>query len=181
MKIKTALISTALFTSMFIAGAASASPGYVSRNVNLRAGPDVRYPVVERVRAGTRVEIFGCLDQWDWCEVGSRNDRGWVSGSYLQAIQHNRRVYIGHAGPVIGFPVISFEVGNYWDEHYRNKPFYHDRVKWAHDDRRPPMRDNRNDNDHHDARDNRDDNHDGQNDQNRRDYPSKHDNKNNRH
>lgn len=163
MRLKATLSATVFFAALLIANAAEASPGYVSRSVNLRAGPDVSYPVVNRVRAGTRVEIFGCMEGWNWCEIGFYRDRGWVSGQYLQAFENRRRVYVEQAGPVIQLPIISFEISNYWDAHYRNKPFYRDRGRWEHVDNRRNDHDHDHDNrnfNNHDRNDHDNDHHD---------------------
>jgi hypothetical protein len=49
-------------------------------------------------------------------------------------------------GPRYHVPVVTFNFGSYWDSHYRNRPFYHDRDRWSrydrdhHNDHRPPPR-----------------------------------------
>ena len=36
---------------------ASATEGYVTGNVNLRAGPDADYPLIDQLQAGTVVDV----------------------------------------------------------------------------------------------------------------------------
>ena len=46
--------------------AAVAADGFVTGNVNLRAGPATDYPRIALLRAGTPVSIQGCVDGWTW-------------------------------------------------------------------------------------------------------------------
>jgi len=48
---------------------AFATEGYVVDNVNLRAGPDPSYPLVDQLPGGTGVDVQGCTDGWEWCDV----------------------------------------------------------------------------------------------------------------
>ncbi|SMC78385.1 SH3 domain-containing protein [Rhizobium sp. RU36D] len=118
---------------------ANAAPAVSTANVNLRSGPSTSYPPVLVVPAGSRLEIFGCMQSANWCDVSYRGYRGWMSGSYLQATYSQRRVYVDpqYYRP-LGIPSVTFSVGTYWDRHYRNRDFYRDRDRWGQDDRRPP-------------------------------------------
>ena len=126
-----------LFTSIVLGLALSASAsayaydGYVTGNVNLRAGPDSSYPTVAQLRSGTEVAIEGCVDDWTWCDVADGDDRGWVSGDFLQEEYDGRRVRIHEYGVRIGIPVVSFVFGSYWDDHYRSRSWYHDRDRYS--------------------------------------------------
>lgn len=128
---KRILAIAALVLSCFANTSAFAADGYVTRSVNLRAGPDTGYPTVARLRAGTIVDIEGCVDDWSWCDVSSRNYRGWVNGNYLQHEYQGHRVQIPRYGVQIGIPVISFVFGTYWDDHYRSRSWYHQRDRWS--------------------------------------------------
>lgn len=113
--------------------AALAAPGYTRTTVYLRAGPGFDYPVIDKLSSKRRVEVLGCLRDWDWCEVRYKNDRGWVSEGALEALHRNRRITIVEARPVYHIPVVSFSVNSYWDKHYKNRPFYRDRAHWDRD------------------------------------------------
>jgi uncharacterized protein YraI len=166
MKLTSSLSGLVLLASVAAAGAASAAtPGYVSRAATLRAGPAADYPSIGTVRRGSGVTIYGCLGGWDWCEVAAGPYRGWVVGDNLQAVYHRKRVRIIDSGPAIRVPVITFSVGDYWDEHYRSRPFYRDRDRWVsqhggHDGPLPWHGDNH-DNRDHDNRGNDHDDHRG--------------------
>ncbi len=110
--------------------AARAAPGIVVQNVNLRAGPDTGYPLIEPLDAGTPVQIFGCLDGWTWCDVATADARGWAAGPTLQVVYDNQPVYLAQYGAAVGLGFIGFEVGDYWGRYYRNRPFYGERDRF---------------------------------------------------
>lgn len=111
--------------------AARAAPGVVVQNVNLRAGPDVGYPLVEPLPAGTPIEIFGCLQGWTWCDVGTNDARGWAAGPTLQVVYNDQPVYLPQYGAAVGLGFVGFEVGDYWGRYYRNRPFYGERDRFG--------------------------------------------------
>lgn len=117
---------------------------FVTAYVNLRAGPYVDYPLLTEVPAGMMVTLYGCLDDWSWCDVGYDGDRGWISASYLSYDYDGRRVYLPEYGVRIGIPVVTFSLSLYWRSHYIHRPWYRDRSHWEQVERsrmrRLPMR-----------------------------------------
>jgi uncharacterized protein YraI len=130
-----------MLLTLGLSSVATASPGYVTGDVNLRAGPSTDYPVVVTLPAGDDVEIFGCLSGYSWCDIDWNGYRGWVSSLYLESFYENRRVEIIYAAP----PIISFSFDNYWDTYYTGRPFYRYRDRYYDDyyDRRDRRRDRR--------------------------------------
>lgn len=114
---------------MAVSAAASAQEAYTSRPANIRAGPEQDYPLVATLAPGTPVNIVGCIDGYRWCDVIAYDIRGWVSARSLQFTYDGRRVGVLEYGPTIGLPLIGFSLG-YWDNYYRNRPFYRDRPRW---------------------------------------------------
>jgi uncharacterized protein YraI len=102
----------------------AAAPGFTVTDVNLRAGPGGGYPVVDRLPAGARVRVQGCVGRYTWCSVAWRGEWGWVPGDDLQALYRGRRVVIVDYGPEIGLPIVGFSADTYWRQHYRNRGFY---------------------------------------------------------
>jgi uncharacterized protein YraI len=111
--------------------AASAQEAYTTRTVNVRAGPDTGYPVVSALGAGAPVQVYGCLDDWSWCDVGFGYDRGWVYAPYLNYVYQGRRVPFYTYAPTFGIPIIAFSVGPYWDRYYHGRPWYGRRDYWV--------------------------------------------------
>ena len=71
---------------------ALAQQAYTNRLVNVREGPDIQYPVVGTLPAGTSVYIEGCLEGWTWCDVQFGPDRGWIYAPYLDYVYGNSYV-----------------------------------------------------------------------------------------
>ncbi|WP_172461861.1 SH3 domain-containing protein [Dyella jiangningensis] len=118
--------------SLALAGPAAAqgANGVITSYVDLYAGPDIGYPPVAELPAGTPVAIQGCLDGWRWCDVITMGTRGWVAGTFVQYTYDNQPVIVADYGPRIGIPVIAFSIGVYWDRYYRDRPFYRERDRW---------------------------------------------------
>jgi len=111
--------------------AAHAVDAYVVADISLNAGPDTDYPPIDTLSAGTEVDVNGCIEGFSWCDVSAGPDRGWVPGSFLEEEYDNQPVYLIDYGPRIGIPVVSFDIGVYWDQHYHNRPFYAQRTQWV--------------------------------------------------
>ena len=136
--IRSTLAALCLASASFAVPAlAHAAEGYVTSNVNLRAGPDTSYPLIDLIPAGTTVNVQGCTQGWEWCDVIAYGNRGWVVGNYVEYVYQNRPVLLPAYGARIGVPIVSFVIGNYWGSHYRNRPFYSQRNDWY---RRPIVR-----------------------------------------
>lgn len=115
-----------------IAGTASAQVvnGVVTTYVDLYAGPDVGYPTIAQLPAGTPVAIQGCITGWTWCDVITMGMRGWVAGTFVQYTYQSQPVVVADYGARIGIPIVAFSIGLYWDNYYRNRPFYRNRDYW---------------------------------------------------
>lgn len=127
-------IAILLIAALFILPqTAHAADAYTNTTVNLRAGPDGGYPVVDTIQRGEQVELLGCVVGYQWCEVETRSDeRGWVYAHYLDT-RHT-----GSSGQSLtiiqtngsGIKVITFNPRNYWSRYYRTKYFYPERDRW---------------------------------------------------
>ena len=96
----------------------------------MRAGPDVSYPQVGYLGPGLNVNVVGCVEGWQWCDVIAGNARGWVYSGSLSYSYYDRPTLISYGGPTLGIPLITFSIGNYWDNYYRGRPFWNNRAYW---------------------------------------------------
>ncbi len=109
--------------------AAAQTGAVVMVDLNLRTGPDLSYPPVGVMPAGTPVTVFGCTEGYMWCDVAWGYNRGWVAGQYLAAQGPQPNPFSVY-GPRFGIPIVSFVLGDYWDRYYRGRPWYAERDRW---------------------------------------------------
>jgi uncharacterized protein YraI len=102
----------------------------LARDANLRAGPSRDYPVVAELPAGMSVWVDGCINGYRWCDVTVGLDRGWIYAGNIIYPYQGARVPLLNYGAVIGIGIIAFSVGDYWDNHYRTRPWYPQRQNW---------------------------------------------------
>ena len=120
---------------------AAAQQARATKWVNLRAGPDRDYPLVASFGAGTPLAVQGCTDGFGWCDVVAPDGtRGWVYAGNIAYPYERREVPVIGYGAMIGIPIITFALGNYWGAHYNNRPWYRDRDRWEHRPSRPVYR-----------------------------------------
>jgi uncharacterized protein YraI len=125
------LISSAISALLLgVTSSAFAYDGFATGNVNLRAGPDVDYPVVTLIPAGEELSVQGCTEGWEWCDVIYGDARGWVAGNYIQYEYNDQPVLLSGYGAAIGIPIVGFVIGDYWGHYYRNRPFWVERDRW---------------------------------------------------
>jgi uncharacterized protein YraI len=123
--------SFALATPLRAAAGDARPNGYPVTNVNLRAGPDTDYPVITVVPARSWISIRGCLGDYTWCDVSFEGNRGWMRSIYLQGWYQGYYYALRDYAPRLGYPVVSFDIGPYWDSNYHDRPFYAERAKWG--------------------------------------------------
>jgi len=108
-------------------GAAPAAHAFTATlitNAHLRAGPSIEYPIVTPMPVGAAVEVFGCEENYGWCDVQLGPDRGWVDAAYLQMGSPGGDVIVASGGVMLGLPIVAFSFGTYWDRWYRGRPWY---------------------------------------------------------
>jgi uncharacterized protein YraI len=123
------LVGAVLLFVGLASNSAVAANGFTTADVNMRAGPGAQYPIITTVPAGAGVTIYGCVRGWRWCDTNWRGIRGWVSARFLEAAYRGDRVLLPAYGVVIGVPIIAFGL-DYWDDHYRDRPWYRERHRW---------------------------------------------------
>ena len=103
---------------------------YVSKEVNLRAGPSSDFPVVAILGAGVNITVEGCMSDYRWCDVSVGPNRGWLYAGNIVYPYQGANVPLLTYGSAIGIGVIAFSVGSYWDDYYRFRPWYPQRQHW---------------------------------------------------
>lgn len=106
------------------ATAAMAEDGVAARSGTLRAGPGTNFPSIDQVSRGDDLNIYGCTEDYAWCDVSVNDERGWFPGSRIDYLDDGREVVISEVGPSIGIAILGFSVGEYWGAHYHNRSFY---------------------------------------------------------
>ena len=135
---KAAIAAAALLGLALIPSVAEAANARTTATITLRAGPSTIYPSVGVVPRGSFVNVYGCVANYAWCDVGYHSARGWASSRYLTALYHGVYEPLPGIGLGIGVPFIIFNFGDYWDDHYRGMKFFHDRDRFNPDHHKPP-------------------------------------------
>ena len=117
-------------TATVLVASAAAQQAYTTRQVNLRAGPDRGYPQVAYIRAGQSVYVNGCINDYRWCDITAGPNRGWAFSKYIEYPYQNRRLPIYGNGQMLALPIVSFILGSYWNDNYRNRPWYRQQNNW---------------------------------------------------
>ena len=132
-----ASLMLALGLMIVSAGAAQAADAFTTADVSMRAGPSTDYPRVMVLRAGTSVTVYGCLQDYRWCDASFQNARGWVAATYLSYPYQGNRVTIPAFGAQLGLAILNFSLNDYWGSYYRNRPWYGRRDYWNRHPARP--------------------------------------------
>lgn len=119
-----------LLAATLLAASATAQQAYTTRQVNLRAGPDRAYPLVAYVGAGQPVYVNGCVDDYRWCDITAGPHRGWAFARFLEFPYQNSRLSIYDNGSLLAIPIVSFILGSYWNDYYRDRPWYRHYNRW---------------------------------------------------
>jgi uncharacterized protein YraI len=120
-----------LLGTFAISATASAQTAVTTTELNLRAGPSNDFPVVTTIPDDAQVRVHGCLARYSWCDVSWDDERGWAFGAYLSYPYQGRYVVVSDYGDEMDLPIISYNVGSYWDSYYRSRPWYSSRSRWV--------------------------------------------------
>lgn len=75
-------------------GAALAQQAATTTDLNMRSGPGPNYAVTGVIPAGMTVDVAGCLEAANWCQVSHNGQTGWSHGDYLTTIVGSEPVYL---------------------------------------------------------------------------------------
>jgi uncharacterized protein YraI len=125
-----ALFAATALLATLPAGVSAQQLAHTTKDVNLRAGPARDYPVVTVLPGGVQVVVEGCVPDYRWCDVVAGPLRGWVYAKNIVYPYEGNSVPVLDYGAVIGIGIAAFVVGDYWDRHYRGRPWYGQRQHW---------------------------------------------------
>jgi uncharacterized protein YraI len=120
-----------------LCGSALAHNAVITSSVDVYAGPDDSYPPVAQLEPDTPVQVYGCLDDWSWCDVSFEDNRGWVYAPDITYAYEGGYVPLYSYAPALGIPVIVFSINDYWGRYYHSRPWYGQREEWIR--RGPPQ------------------------------------------
>ena len=129
-------LAAGALTTLGLTGAATAAAAVVvgatvTAGVHLRAGPAIVYPSVVMLPPGATVQVFGCEQGFNWCDVQIGPNRGWVDAAFLQTMAPSGPVVIAYSGAAVGIPVAPFVFNTYWSTWYPTRPWYSRRAFYA--------------------------------------------------
>jgi len=122
--IRSSTAALALTLVLWTPAAVAAVSATLTAGVHLRAGPALAYPSVMVVPTGSVVQVYGCEQGYNWCDVQMGAERGWVDAAFLQAAAASGPVVIASSPAVVGVPVVTFSFNTYWSTYYPTRPWY---------------------------------------------------------
>jgi uncharacterized protein YraI len=120
-----------LLAAFAVPGAAAAQQAVAMTDLNMRAGPGPQFPIVAVIPGQQGVTIHGCTESANWCDVTWGNERGWAYAQYLAYDMAGQPVIVTQATGRIETPTVSYQTTTYWDQHYRDRPFYSERERYV--------------------------------------------------
>ena len=115
-----------------VCAGAGAQNAMTTTSADLYAGPDDSYPQVAQLDSNTPVQVYGCLDDWSWCDVGFQDARGWLYSPDITYAYQGGYVPLYSYAPSLGIAVVPFSVDVYWGHYYAGRPWYGQRTNWEH-------------------------------------------------
>ncbi len=112
----------ATLAAVVILTASAAQAAWITRDVNLRAGPSTEHRVHAVLRSCTRIETRG--SHRGWVRVNARRGHGWVSGRFVSYHRpaHCRARGQVHRPPAIVVPRHDFHHRPHRHQHRPQRP-----------------------------------------------------------
>ena len=83
-----------------------------STDLNLRAGPGPNYEIRGVIPADAAVEISGCIEGYNWCEVAYDGQTGFAYGEYLNVTAGDAPVAVPQAATQVEINTVTFDETN---------------------------------------------------------------------
>lgn len=102
------LFLTSAVAALGLSGAAMAqTTATAATDLNVRSGPGVQHEVIGAITAGNEVDVRGCIDSANWCEVSSGDLQGWSYGDYLNVTAGDEVVSLYPNRQTVGVTIIE--------------------------------------------------------------------------
>jgi uncharacterized protein YraI len=101
--------ATALSAVFALPSLALALDAVAVTDLNMRAGPGSHYPIVATIQGDSAVEILGCLEAGNWCQVNWQGNQGWSYSEYLAVTETGEQIFVPQARSVLEIPIVAFE------------------------------------------------------------------------
>ena len=86
--------------------------GSVTTDLNLRAGPGPNYEIRGVIPAEASVEVIGCIEGYNWCEVSYDGQTGFAYGEYLTVMAADAAVAVPEAATQVEINTVTFDETN---------------------------------------------------------------------
>lgn len=106
---KNILSATALSLLAVTAAHAQSAQATATTDLNLRAGPGPNYEIVDVIAGDDKVDVAGCLDAANWCEVTYNGTAGWAYGDYLNTQVGGESVVLYENRQAADVQIITYE------------------------------------------------------------------------
>ncbi|WP_265501129.1 DUF1236 domain-containing protein [Paracoccus beibuensis] len=101
------LMTTAAATIALTGSAMAQTTATASTDLNVRSGPGVQHEVIGAITAGNEVDVAGCIDSANWCQVSGDGIEGWSYGDYLNVTAGDEVVSLYPNRQEIGVTIIE--------------------------------------------------------------------------
>lgn len=103
-----AIFVTSAAATIALAGSAIAqTTATASTDLNVRSGPGVQHEVIGAITAGNEVNVVGCIDSANWCQISSDGLDGWSYGDYLNVTAGDEVVSLYPHRQEVGVTIIE--------------------------------------------------------------------------
>lgn len=99
----------AVAAALALPSAAIAFPGTAVTDLPLRAGPGPMHPIVGTIDRQAAVEIEGCIDTGNWCQVTWGGKRGWAYAANLGAQSQGKTVIVSESRAALQVPKVVYQ------------------------------------------------------------------------
>lgn len=88
---------------------AFAFPGTAATDVPLRSGPGPTHSIIATIDRNSVVEVEGCIETGNWCQVTAGGQRGWVWGATLTTQRGGQTVILSEQRQALQIPTVVYQ------------------------------------------------------------------------